>query len=155
MLTAEGIDGPVGSFVNPDSVDSVLVSGLELGIGRGLALEIHLSEHIQSRFFTSTTGIPSLLFQRAGKLPSVLVAAEAEGLTVLEWGQYRGMMTERQISYMSSCNDLSLTVPDETVKRQKAGGDVQHGAWRLLRCARVDNGNTAIVSSEGKSVATG
>lgn len=87
MLTTEGIHSPVGSFMGPDSVDSVLVGGLELGVGRSLALEIHLSEHIQGRFFTSTTSITSLLFQRAGKLPSVLIAAEAEGLAVLEWGQ--------------------------------------------------------------------
>lgn len=48
--------------MGPDSVDSVLVGGLELGVGRRLALEIHLSEHIQGRFFTSTTSITSLLF---------------------------------------------------------------------------------------------
>lgn len=65
------------------------------------------------------------------------------------------MMTERHKSYMSSCNDLSLTIPDETIERQQAGRDVQHGTWRLLRCAWVDNGYTAIVSSEGKSVAAG
>lgn len=60
-LTAEGVDSSVGSVMDPDSVYSVLVGRLELGIGLSLALEIHLSEHVQSRLLTGTSGISSLL----------------------------------------------------------------------------------------------
>lgn len=56
---------------------------------------------------------------------------------------------------MSSCNDLSLTVPDETVERQQAGGDVQHGARWLLGSAGVDNSHAAVMSGEGKSISAG
>lgn len=83
-LTAEGSHNPVGFFVGPDGVHSVLVGRLELGFRLGLALEIHLPEHVQSRLLASTHGFSSLVLQRAGKLPSILIAAETEGLTVLD-----------------------------------------------------------------------
>ena len=82
-LTAEGAHNPVGFFMDPDSVHSVLVGGLELGVRLGLALEIHLPEHVQSRLLAGTSGFSSLILQRASKLPSILVAVETEGLTVL------------------------------------------------------------------------
>lgn len=83
MLTAEGVHSSIGFFMHSDGVHGVLVGGLELGVRRGLTLEIHLSEHVQGRFLTGTAGISSLLLQRTSQLPSVLIAAEAEGLTVL------------------------------------------------------------------------
>lgn len=70
--------------MGPDGVHSVLVGRLELGVRLGLALEIHLPEHVQSRLLTGTPDFSSLILQRAGKLPSVLITAETEGLTVLD-----------------------------------------------------------------------
>lgn len=43
--------------MNPDGVHGVLVGRFELGVRLGLALEIHLSEHVQSRFLARTRGI--------------------------------------------------------------------------------------------------
>jgi hypothetical protein len=63
------------------------VGRLELGIHLGLALEIHLSEHVERRLFTGTTGTGLLVLQRADKLPSVLVATKAERLAVLKTGR--------------------------------------------------------------------
>lgn len=57
-------------------------------------------------------------------------------------------------TYMSSSNDLILAVPDQTVERQQTGGNVQHCARRLFRRARVHDSNTAVVSGEGKGIAT-
>lgn len=70
--------------MGPDGVHSVLVGRLELGVRLGLALEIHLPEHVQSRLLADTPGFTSLFLQRAGKLPSILIAVETEGLTVLD-----------------------------------------------------------------------
>ena len=56
-------------------------------------------------------------------------------------------------THVSSCNNLSLAVPDETVQRQQAGGDVQHGARWLLGSTGVDDSHAAVVSGEGKSIA--
>ena len=55
---------------------------------------------------------------------------------------------------MSSCNDLSLAVPNKTVKRQQPGSDVQHRPRGLLWSARVHDSHTAIVSSEGQRITT-
>lgn len=73
--------------MNTDGVHSVLVGRLEFGVCRGLALEIHLAEHVQSRLLANTASISGLLLQRASKLPTVLVALEAERLAVLDYGQ--------------------------------------------------------------------
>lgn len=70
--------------MNTDGVHGVLVGRLELGICRGLTLEIHLSEHVQGRLLTGTAGISGLLLQGTGKLPSALVTLEAERLAVLD-----------------------------------------------------------------------
>lgn len=70
--------------MGPDGVHSVLVGRLELGVCLGLALEIHLPEHVQSRLLAGTPDFPSLFLQRARKLPSILIAVETEGLTVLD-----------------------------------------------------------------------
>jgi hypothetical protein len=58
--------------------------GFELDVGLSLALEIHLPEHVQCGLLACTgSSRASLVLQRASQLPSVLVAAEAERLTIL------------------------------------------------------------------------
>lgn len=85
FLTAERANLSVSLFEDTDRVHGVLVGRFELGIRLGLALEIHLAEHVQRRFLTSTTGTGTgFALQGAGKLPAVLIAAEAERLAVLE-----------------------------------------------------------------------
>lgn len=58
------------------------------------------------------------------------------------------------MTYMSSCNNLSLAVPDKAVERQQTGSDIQHRPRGLFRSAGVHDSNTAIVSSEGERIAT-
>lgn len=55
---------------------------------------------------------------------------------------------------MSSCNNLSLAVPDKAVEGKQTGSNVQHRARRLFRGAGVHDSHTAIVSSEGERVTT-
>ena len=50
-LTAELSHGTTRLLVDPQSGDSVLMDRLQLGIVLHLPLEIHLSEHVESRFF--------------------------------------------------------------------------------------------------------
>lgn len=78
-----------------DGVHSILVGRLELGVCLGLTLEIHLPEHVQSRLLAGTTGFTSLFLQRAGKLPSILITVETEGLTVLDTVSTSRCMTKR------------------------------------------------------------
>ena len=75
---------------------SVLVGRLELGVRLGLALKIHLSEHVQSRLLAGTPGFSSLILQRTGKLPSILISAETEGLTVLDTVSTSRSITEKE-----------------------------------------------------------
>lgn len=60
----------------------------------------------------------------------------------------------RRQAYMTSGDNLIFAVPDKAVKRQETGRDVQHCTRGLLRRTRVHDGNTAIVTGEGKSVTT-
>jgi len=55
---------------------------------------------------------------------------------------------------VTSCNDFILAVPDKTVERQQTGGDIQHCPGRLFRRTGVNDRDTAVVSSESKSVST-
>ena len=76
----------VGFFKDTNSVHSVLVSGLELGVYGALTLEIHLTEHVQGRLLAGTGGSgTTLLLQGASQLPAILVTLEAEGLAVLNF----------------------------------------------------------------------
>lgn len=59
------------------------------------------------------------------------------------------------VTYVSSSNDFIFAVPDQAVEWQQTGRDVEHRAGRLLRSARVDNSDTAIVSGESKGVTAG
>lgn len=92
-----------------------------------LSLEIHLSEHIQGRFL-SLLAWPGLGFDRTSYLPALLTAAEPKCLAVI-----------------SGSDDLALAVPDETCERKSLRTDVDDGSWRLLRTARVDDGDTAVM----------
>jgi hypothetical protein len=87
LLTAERANLSVRFIKCADGVYGVLVGRLELGVHLGLALKIHLSEHVERRLFTSTTSTGLLVLQRADKLPSVLVATKAERLAVLKAGR--------------------------------------------------------------------
>lgn len=83
-LTAERAHLSVSLFKDTDGVHGILVGRLELRVGGGLTLEVHLSEHVESRLLTSTTSAGArLVLQRSSKLPSILVTAETERLTVL------------------------------------------------------------------------
>lgn len=56
---------------------------------------------------------------------------------------------------MAGCNDLVLARPDETGKGQEAGGNVEHGARRLVGGAGIDNSDGGIVRAKGEGVARG
>lgn len=57
---------------------------LELGVGLGLSLEVHLAEHIKSRLLASAPSTrPCLAFNGPSKLPSVLVTAKAVRFAIL------------------------------------------------------------------------
>lgn len=158
LLTAKRAHLSVSLLKDTDGVDSVLVGRLELGIRSSLALEIHLPEHVQRRLLTSTSGSgTTLLLQRAGQLPSVLVTVEAEGLAILDNGLAAVMLLSTGMSdatYMASSDNLVLAVPDQTVKRQQTGRNVQHRAGRLLRGTGVHDSNAAVVSGESEGIAT-
>ena len=84
LLTAELADRAVRFFISPNRADGVLVSRFELGIRLSLSLEIHLTEHIQSRVFpdapSTSTRFP---LNRSSELPSALIAAETVRFAVL------------------------------------------------------------------------
>lgn len=84
LLTAERADLPIRFVKGTDGVHGVLVGRFELGVHLALALEIHLPEHVERRLFTDAAGAGVLVLQRTGKLPSILIATEAEWLAVLE-----------------------------------------------------------------------
>lgn len=54
---------------------------------------------------------------------------------------------------MPSRNYLILPIPNETVERQQASGDVQHRPRRLLGRAGVHDRDTAVVSGKGEGIA--
>lgn len=92
---------------------------VQLGIVTSLTPQIHLTEHVQRRFFPGTgdSWTPLLTFHRTNQLPAVLVATEAVRLAVL-------LQSVALISYkqgdtnMSGCNDLVFTAPDQASERQ-------------------------------------
>lgn len=87
LLTAKRSDLPVRFVKGADGVHGVLMGGLELGVHLGLALKIHLPEHVERRLFAGTTSTGVLVLQRSDKLPSIFIATEAEGLAVLKAGR--------------------------------------------------------------------
>lgn len=118
-----------------DSVDGVLMGGAQLCIVLGLALKIHLPEHVEGGLLSdSATG--SLGLDGPGELPSLFAASETEGLAVVAGGE-----------------NLGLAVPDQAGEWQGLGGDVDDGARGLVRAARVDDGDAAVVGGKGQGVA--
>ena len=83
FLTTERAHLSAGLIIGTEGVHGVLVSRFQLGVHLGLAFEIHLAEHVQRRLLTRTRASSSRLFQGASKLPSVLIALEAEWLAIL------------------------------------------------------------------------
>lgn len=57
---------------------------LELSIIFRLSLQVHLSEHVKSRFFPHIPHAwPPLGFQRANNLPALLVSTQPIGFAIL------------------------------------------------------------------------
>jgi hypothetical protein len=112
---------------------------LKLSVILGLAFEIHLPEHIQSRLLTVLSQArAALLLNRASQLPATLTALEAESLTVV-----------------ASSDDLILTGPDQTLERKLLSRDGDNSTGRLLRTRRVNDSNAAVVSSKRKAISAG
>lgn len=112
---------------------------LQLCIVLGLALQIHLPEHVQSRLFTVLTKTRSALcLDGSNQLPATFISLEAERLTIV-----------------TCSNDFVLAAPQQTLERQQLGRDGDDGAWWLIRSARVDNGNAAVVRRESEAVSAG
>ncbi len=114
------------------------MSRLELRVVLGLALEIHLPEHVQSRFLTLHAGSGPLGLDGASNLPARLTTFEAERLAVVAGG-----------------DDLIVRLPQQALEGQQLGRDGQHGAGRLLRAGGVDDGDAAVVGRKGEGVAAG
>src|SRR5690348_16822132 len=95
-LTGKCPHGVARRFVGPDHCNGVLMDRLQLRVVLGLALQIHLPEHVQSRFLAlvAKTRAP-LDLHGAAQLPAVDAARKAESLAVVTGG-----------------NDLGLAVPD-------------------------------------------
>lgn len=71
--------------MDSDGVNSVLMNCFELCVGLRLSLQVHLTEHVKSRFFTDAVGAGAgLAFNAPFQLPSALIPAQAERLTILQ-----------------------------------------------------------------------
>ena len=57
-------------------------------------------------------------------------------------------------TYMASGNNLILSIPDQTIEREKTGRDIQHSARRLFWGTWIHNGDTAIMPCKRKHVPT-
>lgn len=56
-------------------------------------------------------------------------------------------------TYITSCNDLGFTVPDQAQEWQQLSAEADHcGRW-LIRRAWIYYGNAAIMCSKGQSIA--
>lgn len=119
-LTAERAHLSVSLFKDTDGVHGILVGRLELRVGGGLTLEVHLSEHVERRLLTSTSSTGArLVLQRPCKLPSVFVAAESERLTVLNIMLASISHASRRVTDMAGSDDFVLAIPDKAVEWQQ------------------------------------
>lgn len=108
----------------------------ELRIILGLALEIHLSEHVQGRLLTMLTQTGSaLLLNRTSQLPATLAALETEGLAVI-----------------TSSDNLILASPDKTLERKLLGRDGDNSTGRLVRAGGINDSNAAIMCRKCKTL---
>lgn len=53
-----------------------------------------------------------------------------------------------KVTYISSSNDLALSVPDQAQEGQELRAKADHSFGRLIRTAWVDHGDTTIMCSE-------
>lgn len=83
-LTAKLADSTTCPFIDSNGVDRVLVDGLKLRVSLGLAFEIHLTEHIESRLLASAAcSRAGLVLDSPYELPCTLVSTESVRFTVL------------------------------------------------------------------------
>ena len=112
---------------------------IQLGVILDLALQIHLSEHLQSRLFPCASYARSSFgLHCARHLPALLAAFKSERLTIV-----------------ASCNNLGLAIPDQRCEREQQSRDVDHGSGRLFWTTGIDDCYTAVVRREGQGVAAG
>lgn len=102
------------TLIHPNGADGVLMRGVKLSVVLGLALQVHLFEHLQRGLFLGNTRT-SLQLDCATDLPPGFVAFEAERLAIIACSDY-----------------LGLAVPDERGEGEKLGGDVDHGVRGLF-----------------------
>lgn len=84
-LTAEFPGGASGLLEYSNCSDSVLMYGLQLRIILSLSLQVHLSEHIQSRFLPGSTHAgPTFRLHRPDYLPSAFVSLKPIRFAILK-----------------------------------------------------------------------
>ena len=77
------------SFIDAYRADCILVRRVQLRVIFRLAPEIHLSEHVQCRVFSSIVeSRPALGLYSANQFPALLSTMETESLTVITCGDY-------------------------------------------------------------------
>jgi len=138
LLTAKLLHRAPRRLKRPQHGDGVLVNRLELRVILGLASEIHLPEHVQSRVVPVVTEARSSLgLQRPTELPPLNATLEAESLAVVTSG-----------------NDLGLAIPDEAHEGQQLSVDADDGLGRLVGTAWIHDRDAAIVRSVCERIAT-
>ena len=58
------------------------------------------------------------------------------------------------MTYMSSCDNLILSLPKQAGKRQQTRANVNHSPGRLLRSRRIHNRHTAVMARKCQGIAT-
>ena len=58
-----------------------------------------------------------------------------------------------KVTYISSSNDLALSIPDQAQEGQELRAKADYSVGRLLRTAWIDHGDTTIMCGERQSVA--
>lgn len=112
------------------------MNSAELRIILGLALEIHLSEHVQGRLLTMLAHTGSaLLLNRSRQLPASLTALETESLAVI-----------------TSSDNLILASPDKTLERKLLSRDGDNGTRRLVRAGGINDSNATIMCRKCKTL---
>lgn len=139
VLTAELGDLSTRHLIGSNSRDCVLMNRLQLCVILDFTLEIHLSEHVQRRLLPllASTGV-ALGLHGSNKLPASLAALETECLAIV-----------------AGSNNLIFSLPEQALERQELSGNAQDSLGGLLRAARVDNGDAAVMRGKCKSVSAG
>lgn len=138
-LTAELGNAVTVRFKSPEGADGVLMGRLELRVVFGLALQIHLLEHVQSRLLAMLTKTGATLgLNGTSELPAFLVTLEAESLAVV-----------------TSSDNLILATPDKTLEGKQLRGQGDDSSRGLVRTGRVNHSDAAIMGRKRKAVSTG